>query len=791
MLKRLTNLLQEGNPHFVSKLLSLLVITISLLVLVGGWALDIAFLRSLIPGAATMKINTALFFLLLGLAVWFRKGNKKQHLSIVLAGSVLLLSGLTMLQYLLGWDFGIDQLFGIDPYTLANAFPGRPSMVTALAFFICAAVLLLPASLATWITLLVLNLILYPALVGYISANLSFYGILGYESLSLPTTLTFILLNGSILVTHPIPGMKENAPDLLGNRIFRTLTPMVIPIGLLWAWVTHVLHSRGQMNADLESILLNSFMIANAMIVIYWITIVLNKTHLELRALEDNYIKLLGNTGSLVAILDKEGRFKHINDVGKQYWSYRQLIGRSLFDIFPRKYAQNYYQLINEVVEQGKILSGDVEASIDGSIFWFYANLSPVKNKDGEVDSVVLSAWDITERKQAESSLKTSEAHFRAMFEENTSIMILADPKTGGFLDANAAACQFYGYDHDTFTNMYIDQISDMDIRDIQSQLQPDAIKENRFYIAKHRLANGEIRTVENRISPIEIDGEVLLLGVVVDVSQRIMAENRLLEQERDLALIVDGSQAGTWSWWVGTERSAFNERWAEIVGYQLEELTQEDVNTWVNLAHPEDLKGWDEQVQRHIRGELDTLEEEIRIRHKDGHWVWVQVHGKIVERDKDGAPLRLSGIHIDISDRKAAEEKLVASEKKLKSLMETETHFVLRTDMEGRYTYWNAPFEEEFGWLFEPEGIRGAYSLQAIKTYHHEKVHKTVEKCVLNPGKVFQVEIDKPAKDESTRTTLWEFVCLTDENDQPTEIQCMGMEITDRVEAEKALNKE
>ena len=125
---------------------------------------------------------------------------------------------------------------------------------------------------------------------------------------------------------------------------------------------------------NLENILLNVFMVANAMLVIYWIAFVLNKTDLELRALEDNYTKLLGNTGSLVAVLDKDGRFKHINEVGQQYWSYRQLIGRSLFDILPRKYAQNYYELIKEVVEQGKTLSGDVEASIDGRIFWFYIN---------------------------------------------------------------------------------------------------------------------------------------------------------------------------------------------------------------------------------------------------------------------------------------------------------------------------------------------------------------------------------------------------------------------------------
>ena len=136
------------------------------------------------------------------------------------------------------------------------------------------------------------------------------------------------------------------------------------------------------------------------------------------------------------------------------------------------------------------------------------------------------------------------------------------------------------------------------------------------------------------------------------------------------------------------------------------------------------------------------------------------------------------------------AREHLLANEKKLKSLIESQTHYVIRINMEGKYVYWNPQFEKEFGWVHEPDGLKNADSMKTILSHHHQNVIETVQKCISLPGRAFSIEIDKPARDGSTRTTLWEFVCLTDERNQPSEIQCMGVEITDRKISEKALRE-
>lgn len=127
-------------------------------------------------------------------------------------------------------------------------------------------------------------------------------------------------------------------------------------------------------------------------------------------------------------------------------------------------------------------------------------------------------------------------------------------------------------------------------------------------------------------------------------------------------------------------------------------------------------------------------------------------------------------------------------SEERLSNLVNSQTNFVLRTDLLGQHTYWNQSFDEEFGWIYGEQGLEGGDSIKSICEYHHERTYQTVTKCIQNPGTIHQIELDKPGRDREIRTTLWEFVCLTDLDGNPSEIQCMGIDISDRVKAEQEL---
>jgi len=117
--------------------------------------------------------------------------------------------------------------------------------------------------------------------------------------------------------------------------------------------------------------------------------------------------------------------------------------------------------------------------------------------------------------------------------------------------------------------------------------------------------------------------------------------------------LALEGTKAGLWDWNVQTGETEFDERWAEIVGYELEELEPVSIETWEELAHSEDLERSDELLEKHFAGETDYYEFEGRMKHKNGDWVWIQDRGRVVEWDDEGNPVRMVGTHIDITERK------------------------------------------------------------------------------------------------------------------------------------------
>jgi PAS domain S-box-containing protein len=135
-------------------------------------------------------------------------------------------------------------------------------------------------------------------------------------------------------------------------------------------------------------------------------------------------------------------------------------------------------------------------------------------------------------------------------------------------------------------------------------------------------------------------------------------AERALADERQRLSHIIDGTQAGTWEWNVQTGETRINERWAQIVGYTMEELAV-DNTTWPRLCHPDDLAYTNELKRRHFSGELPFYDCELRMRHKQGHWVWVLARGYVSARTPDGQPLWMSGTHLEISERKQAEEAL------------------------------------------------------------------------------------------------------------------------------------
>lgn len=133
------------------------------------------------------------------------------------------------------------------------------------------------------------------------------------------------------------------------------------------------------------------------------------------------------------------------------------------------------------------------------------------------------------------------------------------------------------------------------------------------------------------------------------EAAARLMTEDLSLERAR-LSAILEGTRVGTWEWNVQTGQTTFNEEWATMLGYRLDELQPVSIQTWIQLTQPDDLQKSDQLLKQHLAGETPYYECEARMRHKDGHWVWVLDRGKVGKWSEDGAPLVMYGTHQDIT---------------------------------------------------------------------------------------------------------------------------------------------
>ncbi len=165
-------------------------------------------------------------------------------------------------------------------------------------------------------------------------------------------------------------------------------------------------------------------------------------------------------------------------------------------------------------------------------------------------------------------------------------------------------------------------------------------------------------RTLEMRSRMLPDGG---MVRTFTDVSSYMQAQEALREQRQRLAWVLEATRPGIWENNIADNVLTVNERWAEMLGYTLRELQPMRAETWEALVHPDDLKRADQIRDQHIAGILPYYECDIRMRHKAGHWIWVNTRGRVHKRDAQDRATFMSGTHLDITERVAAQEQVKA----------------------------------------------------------------------------------------------------------------------------------
>ena len=176
------------------------------------------------------------------------------------------------------------------------------------------------------------------------------------------------------------------------------------------------------------------------------------------------------------------------------------------------------------------------------------------------------------------------------------------------------------------------------------------------------------------------------------------LADRTLRARDEQLALVIEGSQSGLWDCQPLSGDIECNERWAQMLGYQLAELLPLRLATLVELTHPADVPRAAQQLSAHLAGATSAIEGEVRMRHRDGSWVWLLVTGKVVGWTDDGRPERVAGTCIDITRRMRAEAMLVESRNLLQTIIDTAPLRVFWKDRRLQYLGCNPAFARDAG---------------------------------------------------------------------------------------------
>ncbi|MBU0718468.1 MAG: PAS domain S-box protein, partial [Planctomycetes bacterium] len=277
---------------------------------------------------------------------------------------------------------------------------------------------------------------------------------------------------------------------------------------------------------------------------------------------------------------------------------------------------------------------------------------------------------DITERKQTEEDVRRERDFAESLVDTAQAIVLVLDLE-GRIVHFNRYMEELSGYrldevrGQDWFTAFLPPSDWDSISKLFKRAVAGIQTRGNVNPIVTRDGARREIEWYDKTLKSAE--GTVVgVLAIGQDITERLRAEEALRESEERMELALRGADLGMWDWNVQTGAVTFNERWAEMLGYQRNEV-EPHLSAWEKLVHPDDMPGVDEVLNAHLAGKTDFYESEHRLRHKSGDWVWVLDKGRVIERDAEGKPLRACGTHLDITERKQAEEERRRLEEQLR----------------------------------------------------------------------------------------------------------------------------
>jgi len=432
----------------------------------------------------------------------------------------------------------------------------------------------------------------------------------------------------------------------------------------------------------------------------------------------------------------------------------------------------------------------------DGSTLWTDVTVSSVRDDAKKLISFIGVTQDITGRKLVEAELGEQTRRLSELIWASDVGTWEWNAQTGGIV-SNQRWADILGYSLDELSPISFDtwlKLSHPDDALRMDELLTQYLnRESETYIweARMRHKNGDWIWISTRGRLVEstADGKPLRMsGYHREITERKRAEAELLQQKQRLSEVIWGTNVGTWEWNVQTGETLFNQRWAEIVGYTLDELAPISIDTWSRLVHPDDAIRSGELLTQCFNRESDTYTCEARMRHKNGEWVWVWDRGRVVEWTVDGKPLRMSGTHQEITERKRAETELLESHEKLRLSASAADLYDWEWDVPRDTLSWG---RDPLHLLGQPDGGTGKYpDFRELVHPEDRERYLAAGRHAIRTDEPYSIEFRILDRDGAVRWIFARGKCIFDSAGTPVRMIGVSQNITERKRAEAEISR-
>ena len=434
-------------------------------------------------------------------------------------------------------------------------------------------------------------------------------------------------------------------------------------------------------------------------------------------------------------------------------------------------------ELYHAIAEQREFHTTILNYRKDGQPFWNELKISPVFSNTGSLIYFVGIQTDITEQKKAEEALRKSEAQFRRLAESNLIGIIFAD-LNGNITEANDAFLQMVGYKRDDLYSgnlcwhaitppeyRFLDEQAIAQLR--QSGVCPPFEKE---YVRQ----DGSRVSVLLGITLVE-DSPNHCMGFVLDLSHLKQIEGQQRESEQRFQLLARTSNDAIWDRNLVTKELWWNEGVEKLFHYSATEV-ESNLNWWYEHIHPEDRERVVLSIDAVINSGVQFWSDEYRFSRADGTYAYIFDRGYVLYDDQ-GAPVRMLGAMMDISDRKQAEQKI----REQAALLDITTDAILVQDLNNRILLWNQGAKRLYGWHVEEVlGQKVDELLYKEASLQLKNVISTVVETGEWQGELHQIGKSNQPIIVSSRWTL-----MRDEAEQPKSILVVNTDITEKKQLE------